>query len=63
MSDELRLQTLGFQVTAYKVDDEFNAPVFKAGTEDKSIPLTDRGGGFLHRRKHTTFANRHGDGR
>ena len=40
MSDELRLRNpLGFQVTAYKVDDEFNAPVFKAGIEDKSIPL------------------------
>jgi type IV secretion system protein VirB8 len=33
MSDELRLRNpLGFQVTAYKVDDEFNAPVFKQGT-------------------------------
>ena len=50
MSDELRLRNpLGFQVTAYKVDDEFNAPVFKAGTEDKSIPLLNEEEGVTFR--------------
>jgi type IV secretion system protein VirB8 len=50
MSDNLRLRNpLGFQVTAYKVDDEFNAPVFKAGTGDKSIPLLNEEEGVTFR--------------
>ena len=50
MSDELRLRNpLGFQVTAYKVDDEFNAPVYKAGTEDQSIPVLNEEEGVTFR--------------
>jgi len=50
MNEELRLRNpLGFQVTAYKVDDEFNAPVFKAGTEDKSIPVLNEEEGVSFR--------------
>jgi type IV secretion system protein VirB8 len=50
MSDELRLRNpLGFQVTAYKVDDEFNAPVFKQGTGDTSIPLLSEEEGVTFR--------------
>ncbi|AOW13449.1 hypothetical protein LPB72_10510 [Hydrogenophaga crassostreae] len=50
MNEELRLRNpLGFQVTAYKVDDEFNAPVFKAGTEDKSIPVLNEEEGISFR--------------
>ncbi len=64
MSDELRLRNpLGFQVTAYKVDDEFNAPVFKQGTEDKSIPLLNEEEGVTFRGADSpAVRNHHPDG-
>jgi type IV secretion system protein VirB8 len=50
MSDNLRLRNpLGFQVTAFKVDDEFNAPVFKAPSQDTGIPLLNEDEGVMHR--------------
>lgn len=40
MSDNLRLRNpLGFQVTAFRVDDEFNAPVFKSPEQGPGAPL------------------------
>lgn len=50
MEDNLRLRNpLGFQVTAFKVDDEFNAPVFKAAEQDVGMPLLTEEEGVLHR--------------
>ncbi len=50
MEDNLRLRNpLGFQVTAFKVDDEFNAPVFKATEQDVGMPLLTEEEGVLHR--------------
>ncbi|MGS5087440.1 virB8 family protein [Hydrogenophaga sp. A37] len=50
MSDNLRLRNpLGFQVTSFRVDDEFNAPVFKANTPDTGIPLLTEEEGVMHR--------------
>jgi type IV secretion system protein VirB8 len=50
MSDNLRLRNpLGFQVTAYKVDDEFNAPVFKPGEGAKGLPLLNADEGIQFR--------------
>lgn len=50
MSDNLRLRNpLGFQVTAYKVDDEFNAPTFKRDEMSRGIPLIDEEQGQLNR--------------
>ena len=50
MSDHLRLRNpLGFQVTSFRVDDEFNAPVFKAGQPDKGVPLLTEDEGVMHR--------------
>lgn len=50
MSDNLRLRNpLGFQVTAYKVDDEFNAPTFKRDEMSQGIPLIGEDEGQLNR--------------
>lgn len=50
MSDNLRLRNpLGFQVTAFRVDDEFNAPVFKAPNKDVGVPLLNEEEGTTHR--------------
>ena len=50
MSDNLRLRNpLGFQVTAYKVDDEFNAPTFKRDEMSQGIPLIGPDDGQLNR--------------
>ena len=50
MSDNLRLRNpLGFQVTAFRVDDEFNAPVFKAPSKDTGMPLLNEEEGVMHR--------------
>ncbi|WP_416924585.1 virB8 family protein [Ottowia sp.] len=50
MTDNLRLRNpLGFQVQAYKVDDEFNAPTFKREEMARSIPLIDEDEGQLNR--------------
>ena len=50
MSDNLRLRNpLGFQVTAFRVDDEFNAPVFKATNKDMGVPLLNEDEGVTHR--------------
>lgn len=50
MSDNLRLRNpLGFQVTAFRVDDEFNAPVFKAANQDAGVPLLNEEEGVTHR--------------
>jgi type IV secretion system protein VirB8 len=50
MSDNLRLRNpLGFQVTAFRVDDEFNAPVFKATNRDVGVPLLNEEEGVTHR--------------
>ena len=50
MSETLRLRNpLGFQVTAFKVDDEFNAPVFKGPQQDAGIPLLDEESGIQFR--------------
>lgn len=50
MSDNLRLRNpLGFQVRAYKVDDEFNAPTFKREEMTQGIPLIGEDEGQLNR--------------
>lgn len=50
MNDNLRLRNpLGFQVTAFRVDDEFNAPVFKATNRDVGVPLLNEQEGVTHR--------------
>lgn len=50
MSDNLRLRNpLGFQVTAYKVDDEFNAPTFRKDEMARGIPLIGEDEGQLNR--------------
>ncbi len=50
MSDKLRLRNpLGFQVTAFRVDDEINKPVFKAPTQDPGVPLLNEEEGVMHR--------------
>lgn len=50
MSEALRLRNpLGFQVTAFKVDDEFNAPVFKGVQQDTGIPLLNEEDGIQFR--------------
>jgi type IV secretion system protein VirB8 len=50
MSDKLRLRNpLGFQVTAFRVDDEINKPVFKAPTQDLGVPLLNEEEGVMHR--------------
>lgn len=50
MSDNLRLRNpLGFQATAYKVDDEFNAPTFKRDEMAQGIPLVGEDDGQLNR--------------
>ncbi|HEX5737591.1 MAG TPA: type IV secretion system protein [Hydrogenophaga sp.] len=50
MSDNLRLRNpLGFQVTAFRVDDEFNAPVFKSREMEGGIPLLDENEGASFR--------------
>lgn len=50
MSDKLRLRNpLGFQVTAFRVDDEINKPVFKAPTQDAGVPLLNEEEGVMHR--------------
>ncbi|MDO8906034.1 virB8 family protein [Hydrogenophaga sp.] len=50
MSDSLRLRNpLGFQVTAFRVDDEFNAPVFKSQEMEGGIPLLEEGEGMSFR--------------
>jgi type IV secretion system protein VirB8 len=36
-------------VTSFRVDDEFNAPVFKAGQPDKGVPLLTEDEGVMHR--------------
>ena len=49
MSDNLRLRNpLGFQVTAFRVDDEFNAPVFKSANQDMGVPLLNEEEGVTH---------------
>lgn len=50
MGDNLRLRNpLGFQVTAYKVDDEFNAPTFRKDEMSQGIPLIGEEDGQLNR--------------
>lgn len=50
MSDKLRLRNpLGFQVTAFRVDDEINKPVFKETTQDPGVPLLNEDEGVMHR--------------
>ena len=50
MNETLRLRNpLGFQVTAFKVDDEFNAPVFKGVQQDAGIPLLNEEAGIQFR--------------
>lgn len=50
MSDNLRLRNpLGFQVTAYKVDDEFNAPTFRRDEMSQGIPLISEDEGQANR--------------
>jgi type IV secretion system protein VirB8 len=50
MSDKLRLRNpLGFQVTAFRVDDEINKPVFKESTQDPGVPLLNEEEGVMHR--------------
>ena len=50
MSDQLRLRNpLGFQVTAFRVDDEFNAPTFKAQEMQGGIPLLTEEEGVSYR--------------
>lgn len=50
MSDKLRLRNpLGFQVTAFRVDDEINKPVFKSPTQDAGVPLLNEEEGVMHR--------------
>lgn len=50
MSDKLRLRNpLGFQVTAFRVDDEINTAVFKAPTQDAGVPLLTEQEGVMHR--------------
>lgn len=50
MSDKLRLRNpLGFQVTAFRVDDEINKPVFKESTQDPGVPLLNEQEGVMHR--------------
>lgn len=50
MDDNLRLRNpLGFQVTSYKVDDEFNAPTFKNEDMSQGIPLVDENEAQLNR--------------
>jgi type IV secretion system protein VirB8 len=50
MSDKLRLRNpLGFQVTAFRVDDEINKPVFKSPTQDVGVPLLNEQEGVMFR--------------
>lgn len=50
MSDKLRLRNpLGFQVTAFRVDDEINKPVFRTPTQDPGVPLLNEEEGVMHR--------------
>lgn len=50
MSDKLRLRNpLGFQVTAFRVDDEINKAVFKSPTQDAGVPLLTEEEGVMHR--------------
>ena len=50
MSDKLRLRNpLGFQVTAFRVDDEINKAVFKSPTQDAGVPLLTEEQGVMHR--------------
>ena len=50
MSDNLRLRNpLGFQVTAFRVDDEFNTPVFKESVREPGMPLLNEEEGVTHR--------------
>jgi type IV secretion system protein VirB8 len=50
MSDKLRLRNpLGFQVTAFRVDDEINTAVFKSPTQDAGVPLLTEQEGVTHR--------------
>jgi len=50
MTDQLRLRNpLGFQVSAYRMDDEFLAPTFRAEEMQGGIPLLDAGDGLLMR--------------
>ena len=50
MSDNLRLRNpLGFQVSSFRVDDEFNAPVYKGAAPDKGVPLLNEDEGVMHR--------------
>ncbi len=49
MGDNLRMRNpLGFQVTAFRVDDEFNAPVFKENAPQRGIPVLDEEQGVMH---------------
>lgn len=50
MSDQLRLRNpLGFQVTTYRMDDEFLAPTFRAAEMQGGIPLLDPSDGLVMR--------------
>ncbi|GAA6140859.1 type IV secretion system protein [Hydrogenophaga sp. 5NK40-0174] len=50
MNENLRLRNpLGFQVTTYKVDDEFNAPTFKREEMTGGVPLIEESDGQLNR--------------
>lgn len=61
MSDKLRLRNpLGFQVTAFRVDDEINKPVFKAPTQDPGVPLLNEEEGVMHRGAGATAASDQG---
>jgi type IV secretion system protein VirB8 len=57
MNSNLRLRNpLGFQVTAYRVDDEFNAPVFKSTEMQGGIPLLDTEEGVSFRAAETAVS-------
>lgn len=57
MSDNLRLRNpLGFQVTAFRVDDEFNAPVFKTTRQETGMPLISEDEGVTYRGADATGA-------
>lgn len=62
MSDNLRLRNpLGFQVTAFRVDDEFNAPVFKGSQQDAGIPLMNEEEGIQFRGANSDVTNEQPD--